>query len=215
MGSMDAMHHLDETQLVDALDGHLGPEEETHLASCDSCRIRVAGLRDVLRRVADADVPEPSPVFWDYFPARVSAALDTPARIPWFQPLAVRWAWGGAMAALLVAVALFWIPSRVTNSDRAVSVATTTGADRATVIQTPTPEPLVPEASEPGDDDLEQDAAWALVRSVADGLDYEDVREFGVAPRAGAIEAAAMALTATERAELARIIAGELKRSGA
>jgi hypothetical protein len=53
------------------------------------------------------------------------------------------------------------------------------------------------------------------MRIVAEEIDYEDARQIGVAPRAGSIERAAMELSDSERAELARLIERELKRTGA
>ena len=54
-----------------------------------------------------------------------------------------------------------------------------------------------------------------MVRAVAEATDYDEVQESGLAPRAGSVERAAMELTSDERTELARLIAQEIKRSGA
>jgi hypothetical protein len=65
------------------------------------------------------------------------------------------------------------------------------------------------------DDDPEQDAAWAVVRTAAVDLDYDAALEAGISPSPGAAETAAMQLSVAERAELARLIQEEIKRTGA
>ena len=45
------------------------------------------------------------------------------------------------------------------------------------------------------EDDVEQDAAWAVVRIAADDLDYDDAVAEGITADAGAAERAAMELT--------------------
>lgn len=200
------MRHLDDMQLVDAADGACEAAAAAHLADCESCRTRVAEIGGMLRTVADVEVPEPSPLFWEHFPSRVARALDAPhPRRGWLA--SPRLAWGAAAAAVLVVLSLAWLPDRAAEPD-GTSVMTAADPARTTTGETPADR-------EPMSDDIEVDAAWALVRSVAEEVEYDDVRAVGVAPPPGSIETAAMELSAGERAELARIIARELKRSGA
>lgn len=194
------MQHLGETQIVDAVEGRLGTEAAAHLAACDSCGRRVLDLRTVVRTLSETDVPEPSPLFWEHFPARVTRAIETsPAPRPWFT--AARLAWGGGIAAVLVAVVLL-LPGRTGPA--------APFPENSAVGTPPRSAPV-----EPLEDDIEADDAWALVRSVAEDLEYDDARAAGLAPRAGAIETAAMEMSEGERAELARLIDQELKRTGA
>ena len=72
-----------------------------------------------------------------------------------------------------------------------------------------------PESSPTLDDDVEQDAAWAVVRTAADDLEYDDALAEGISARPGAFESVAMELSAAERAELVRLIEREMKRPGA
>jgi len=189
----DAVTHLSETQLVEAVEGRLEAASAAHVAGCQTCGTRVTELQGVMRILSDASVPEPSPLFWEHFPSRVSRAIDAPpAAAGWFLP--ARWAWGSVAAVTLVAVMLLLGPMRTAVDDEY---------------------PVTADVAEGLQDDLDADEAWALVRSVADGLDYEDAREAGVSPRAGSIERIAMELSADERAELARLIEQELKRTGA
>lgn len=188
------MRHLDETQIVDAVDGRLDAAAAAHAEACETCGARVSEMREALRGLAAVGVPEPSPLFWDHFPARVSRAIDaTPAPQRWFTP--ARLAWSGA--AVIAVVLLLLLPPAVSPPPQAPrSDAVLNGV-------------------EPWPDDLDADEAWALMRIVAGEIDYEDARQIGVAPRAGSIERAAMELSEGERAELARLIEQELKRTGA
>lgn len=192
------MTHLDDIQLLDALEGE--PAAATHAAACEACAARVSELRATLLAVRQVDVPEPSPLFWTHFAARVNAALDaaSPRRTAWFGVPRLAWMAGTAAAAAF-AVAL-----GITSLER--------GA------QPPPPDPVLAHvqgaAGElPTDDDIEADQAWAVMRSIAEDLDYETVREAGVLPPAGAVERAALELSERERAELARLIEEEMKRT--
>jgi hypothetical protein len=159
----------------------------------------------LLEEVSAVDVPEPSPLFWSQFAARVNAAIDGPPPRAWWQMPAV-WAWTSVAALILVSVLGFYVirpalqrqlPAITTMPTPGTGTAAN-GLDAADV-----------------DVDIESDEAWAVVRSFADELRYEDARDAGVVPRPGAIERAATELTAEERAELVRIIQDELKRTGA
>jgi hypothetical protein len=198
------MRHLDDTQIVDAVDGRLDAAAAAHAQTCEHCRARLAEMQGMLGLLAAVDVPEPSPLFWDHFPSRVSRAIDaTAAPQRWFTP--ARLGWGSA--AVLIVVLLLVVPSRLmppAGQDQPVEGA----VDSTSTISNPL-EPW------PTEDDLDADDAWALMRIVAEEIDYEDARQIGVAPRAGSIERAAMELSDSERAELARLIERELKRTGA
>ena len=62
-------------------------------------------------------------------------------------------------------------------------------------------------------DDMDADEAWSLVRSVADDLDYDAVREAGVAPASGAVDRAATELSPSEQTALVKLLEEELKRT--
>lgn len=194
------MHHLSETQIVDAVDGRLDAAAAAHLAACGPCGARVAELHELMRALPAVDVPEPSPLFWDHFPSRVSRAIDAPAAPRrWCSPAGLLW---GSAAAAVIVLGLLLMPMRTVPVDDA-PVTAALARPSATLL------------ADPFDDDLETDDAWALVRSVAEDLDYDDARQIGVAPRAGSIDRVALELSADERAELARLIEQELRRTGA
>jgi hypothetical protein len=69
--------------------------------------------------------------------------------------------------------------------------------------------------AEPGTGASDEDAAWALVRSLADDLHYDDALAAGVQPAPGSVERAATELPEAERAELVRLLRNEMKRIGA
>ncbi len=63
--------------------------------------------------------------------------------------------------------------------------------------------------------DIDTDEAWALVRTFAAEVHYDDAHAAGVVPVAGSIDRAATEMSDEERAELVRLIEDELKRTGA
>jgi hypothetical protein len=190
------MTHLDESQLVDALDGRPGLPLMRHLAECSACRAQVEELRTTVASLQRVAADEPSPLFWEHFPQRVQAALDDadgergPGRIRRWLPHALAWCGAGALAIALHLVATS--PPRPAEPDSPPMAAAL---------------PMV-------DDDLEQDEAWTVIRALAEELDYESAHDAGVVPRAGSLDRVALELNAAERAELARLIDEELKRIG-
>ena len=69
-------HHLHPKNSLKPSTATLAPTPATHLDGCDACRARA---RPTARRRCGAcvgvDVPEPSPLFWDHFSARVRQAV--------------------------------------------------------------------------------------------------------------------------------------------
>ena len=162
----------------------------------------------MLARTVGADVPEPSPLFWDHFSARVrdEIANETPGRWGWTSGLRP-WPVAAAAAvvvALLVAVSVFRAPS---NQPAA-------GTDRQEVADA-RPPAVAPVDADADPDDVEVDEAWAVVRAVADDVVWDDVTDAGISARPGSADRAIQTLSAAERTELAALIAEELKRSGA
>ena len=101
--------HLTEQNLVDALEA---PRAfALHLDACGTCRGRLAGLRGDLQLARDADVPEPSPWYWEAFRRQVERRIDAePRRFPGWRFVPVF----AAAAAAVVAFAsvLPWASSR-------------------------------------------------------------------------------------------------------
>jgi hypothetical protein len=197
--------HLDEVEFVDALDGRLAPSLEVHLQACASCTARVQVLRDAVAGLQPtADVPEPSPLYWEHFSRRVQDAVREDAI---GKQRAARW-WGpvrisALSAAALVAIALATVvlqQARQSDSREASVIAT----------QSPPEEP-----PQPGALDVDGDPDWALVRAVADDLYREDAPDAGIHARPGSADSVADEMSPAERQELARLLEDELKRTGA
>jgi hypothetical protein len=206
------MTHLSDEEFVDRLDDTLPAARRAHLQHCDACRAQAREMDLVLARTVDsgnADVPEPSPLFWDHLSARVRNAVTTPETKTWRN--LVGWpgtAWVAGLASIALAVA--------------VSHAVLPHAPRATspspvVRSAPAPAPAWGRSGEEGGepaDDIEADEAWALVRSMADQIEWDEAHDAGISARPDAAERMTLELSTREQSELARLLQRELKRSG-
>lgn len=198
------MTHLSDEQLVEAVEGTLGSVPATHASKCASCAGRVESTRRLLRDIAGAEVPEPSPLFWQGFAARVSSAIDQHGAPLNGAPIRPVWQWVAA-AALITLVAIGF---HVASNDPPPQSGSTVTRQEGSVAD--------PDSATTLDSrDIDSDEAWAVVRSLATELHFDDARDAGVMPRAGSIERAAMELSAAERAELVKLIEDEMKRIGA
>ena len=195
--------HLTEPELVDLLDGTLDDERRRHVDGCNQCAAQAADLAASAEAARDRDVPEPPPFFWTQFSARVSEAVANEAAKP--RIAAFAWArspWMGA--AVAAAAAIVWLFLPLTNWTPAPS--TTTAMETAATAH---PDALG------GDEalDLDADEAWALVRSLAEDLDEDQMDAQGLSLGAGAAERLALHLTEAERTELARLLQEHLRKS--
>jgi len=195
------MTHLSSAELIDAAEVAHGESSPAHLQVCEACRAQVAELRAIRATVADAgDVPEPSPLFWDHFSARVHDAVAE-ERLPhaaWWRPSAWPWLAMPAGAAALVAIVLaIVLTARLTPLHAPAPVA----------VAQPVEAPL---ASDPPGDD----APLGLVADLAAQMDFDTVNEIGLPAHAGAVDEAIGDLSASERVELQRLLQ-ELARPGA
>ena len=215
------MTHLTDLELIavieDAVDRDLPAAQRRHLDACVACRGRADDLRAAIAAAGDATVPEPSPLFWQHFSARVRQGIDgaepgAPAQehrlaawfAPWLEHGGVRW---GIIATLVVAVMVAGIWQVSAPSRRTASRAVSGGA-----IDAPRTHP-VQDGGERHDSDA--DPAWAVVRTVADSVEWSDdaVADIGVQP--DAVETVARTLSPEERSELVKLLLAEAKRNGA
>lgn len=201
------MNHLTADELIDAIEEKLTAARRAHLIECTRCSAEVSHLETVLQDVRQSgDVPDPSPLFWDHFSARVRAAIDeepAPASA-WRQLIAtrsIRWTAIATAATLVIAIALWrsGMPSRILPPADAPTTAT------GTVREAPVDQPF---------DEIETDEAWALVRSMADELDADEIDAAGIGARPGSVERVANGLSDIERTELAELIQLEIKARG-
>jgi hypothetical protein len=199
--------HLTESEIVDHIDGTLPSARAAHLDVCASCTERASSLRDAIGSIAHADdagVPEPSPLFWDHFSRRVHDAVGEADPAPSsLRQLAGRWT-GWAAAAVMIALAVvFFRPAQVNEITRPAREVVPAPAAAAAADATV---------------DLDDDADWALVRMIAEDLDWDGAPQAGIAAEPGAADAVALELSADERGEVARLIEAALastKDSGA
>ena len=175
--------HLTEDEFVDLVDGARPESSAPHLIACAACREQLADLRAVMASAADVDVPEPSPLFWDHFSRRVREAVAA-ERAPrlWWRSAWIRF--GVPIAAALV-MALWLAPGRRVD-------APAPGVSAA-------PEMLA---------DI-NDPSLTLVADLADGFDWQQAHDAGLAPR-GSAEHAVTHLSEPELRELQRLLKVEL-----
>jgi len=172
--------HLRPEEFVDAMDGLLEPMRRDHLATCEECRTQLEGVQAAQLEALEVPMPEPSPLFWDHFSARVQGAtrdLDaTPRR--WWQ---LDWRPIGALATAAGALAL---------------------------VLTLRPAHVVPTAgiSLPA---IEDDGSWDIMVSMVSEASWEDVRD-AVVPALGTADAAIDELNAAQREELVRLLKKEI-----
>ena len=211
------MKHLTEAELVDLVDGTLGASRVTHLETCGTCRTAETVLREMLVRAGVARIPEPSPLFWEPFSARVREGVresEAGERSHWTGWAATaafsssgKWALSGAVLTLLL-VAAVWRAS--SPAPGRVPPATTAQVSTSGSVAAPDADVSIDDAFDP-----DTDEAWALVRTVADDVSWDDAAAEGVGVRPGSVERALMALSVDERSELVRLLQAETKQPGA
>jgi hypothetical protein len=192
------MNHLSPSELVDLVEGTLDTARASHAERCESCARSSAELRRTVQNAAEAaDVPEPSPLFWEHFSTRVREAIAQ-------EPAPVRgWiAWRSAYLAIA-----------------AVSVVVIAGGSlmmrRAPVLPAPAPLAAGVTGSEPAFDvalDTNTDV-WEVLTAAAADLEWDEAREAGMGLQPAAIDRAVQRLSADELNELGRLLQSELKRA--
>jgi hypothetical protein len=99
--------HLRDDELMDAAEGLAAVDVRRHLEHCAGCRARVEAARSGWDLAREADVPEPSPLYWEAFRGKVRgrvAAERSWRRAAWMPALA---------AAAVTAIAIGWLgPAR-------------------------------------------------------------------------------------------------------
>jgi hypothetical protein len=202
------MSHLSRDELLQAVEGGDGRLE--HLQSCALCRQEVEALASVLRNVAAVDVPEPSPLFWERFSARVSQGVGQESlgdagtgarqrsRAGWQDGLLQTRPWRVVVPAL---VGLAIVVVMVIRSDRPGPAAVTSRQPAATAPLTQVPSGE--EAGTPADEE-----SWLVFSALATEADPAGSAFSSPAP--GVAEGAVLELTDEERGELVRLLKVEL-----
>lgn len=200
------MSHLSDETFIDLLDGTIAESDVPHLDTCSRCRAQLSELRQTMAVAADAEVPEPSPLFWDHMAARIRQGVEaevhapaprgllerlTPSRFSW-------WGVGGLVgvaAATLLVVSIQSPREAVTPGDTMVPVQAT---------QVGEPELAETTASTDADESL------GFVTDLASGIDW-DAEANGNLASSMAIERSVATLNADERAELGRLLTDALR----
>ncbi len=197
--------HLTPGELVDLLDGHLSAARSSHAGSCETCRARAEDLRGMAEVTRHADVPEPSPLFWDRFSARVAETIRAePAPSSWRRSLdwsrrAVPFAATAIIVVGLVAGLIpKWAPRRP-----AIGVVTS--------VSLPAVNGAVGEAvSLAGSGD---DSSWRFVTELSGTMAADQVENTSLDPNPGSADEAAEQLSGLERRELVRLLKAELREN--
>ena len=186
------MTHLTPDELIDAVEGLLSEERQSHLAACEQCQRELAGLSSALTEAKQVSVPEPSPLFWPNFSQRVRVAIDQDAATSNNWPAWLRWQVLlplGAIAMIILAL-LISVPNE--RRDENVTAA----------LQAP----QAPEAPEALD-------RWAMLADLVGDIDLDTASAAGVTLMPGDAEQAVLQLTAEEQQELTRLLKAELTRA--
>lgn len=189
------MPHLSPAELIDLAEGTRSPVP--HLSGCEVCRRHVAELRVALRAAAAAEVPEPSPLFWDHLSARVREAVqaEPPFRRWWdVRALRPRTVWTVAASAVVAIAAVATLRAPRQPAERAAPPPSITAGARARSADDP---------------------SLAFVADLTAGFDWDQAAAAGLAPRLGAADKAIAELTDAERRELERLIKNEMSHPGA
>ena len=202
--------HLGPHEFIDLAEGVRAEIDAPHLLACPACRRQLADVRAALSELSSAsqcaDVPEPSPLFWDHFSERVREAVSAEGsprpRDRWAmlggwirprRPNAVPLAGALAMIAAAVALTSYVVGSRVPNpasENGSAAVESLTGVAS-----------LLPLGSA-------DDPTLLLVADLAADLDLDAAGEAGltVPAHAGGADDVVSTLTGNERRELQRLL---------
>lgn len=79
---MTMFGHLSKARLLEVAEGVSTPEAERHAAACATCRAQAEAARSALHVAAQAEIPEPSPLYWEALRRQVESriASEAPAR---------------------------------------------------------------------------------------------------------------------------------------
>ena len=204
------MRHLTGDELVDLADGVVLESDVPHVAACATCRQQLTELRATLAMASEAEVPEPSPLFWDHFSSRIREAVATQgaAGVRWWRRLA---SWPGIMAPISALAAALLI----------VAIVLVSRAPVLPEAQPPTSVASTPTSTLSGTLGVEllsdsvsaDDQSLTLVAELTEALGWEAAADAGLTV-AGSAEHAVTHLSNDELRELQRLLKEALVRKG-
>ena len=105
--------HLPDESLPDLAFGRGSEADRAHAGACGACGSRLAEVRSALEIARRADVPEPSPLYWDAMRRSVGRRIgEEPRRRP-------GWAWLAPLAAAAALVAAMMLTTGRTHAPSA------------------------------------------------------------------------------------------------
>jgi hypothetical protein len=105
--------HVTDESLPDLAEGGGREADRAHARGCSSCAARVEEVRSALALARRAEVPEPSPLYWEAMRRRVGQRIaEEPRRAP-------RWAWLGPLVAAAAVVAVVALTTGRTHAPSA------------------------------------------------------------------------------------------------
>lgn len=185
--------HLSADEHLAALDRTLSAERLAHASDCRTCTEALARTQAIFDAVRSDDVPEPSPLFWDHFSARVRAATAADPT-----PASSRYGWR-VWVTLVSAAAACALVLVVRNGPGAPGGAVPHPSDRAIV-----------RSSEPATDAPDAEP-FAAVMQMASSLSSDDLT--GVVSAAGGETPLVDDLNPAERAAFVRLLHAEMEKA--
>jgi hypothetical protein len=200
--------HLTPDELIDIAEGARADGAFPHVRSCAECRQQIADLRATMSVAAHADVPEPSPLFWDRLSARVREAVGSER-----EPQG-RWSWLGWPGASAGLLPWRWTTMTAVGVVAAIVLAVYWTAPRnvgSLLRHDAASDPQVVDVLQPlGAAD---DPSLELMADLAEQMDPDAVAEAAFGHHPGAFEEAVAVLSDEERRELQRLLEEELGKS--
>jgi hypothetical protein len=113
--------HPAEDALMDLLEDRGSSPARAHVAQCAHCQARLAEAREGLELALSADVPEPSPLYWQSFRHQVGSRIESATVVAplWRRVLVSPWLPAAAAAAVAIAVLVPRAPAPVPGPDAA------------------------------------------------------------------------------------------------
>ena len=191
--------HLSTAEFTDAMDGALAPSRCGHLDGCAACRDQLAALLRVSAQVnASAGVPEPSPLFWDHFSARVHQAIEAEplARPAWWQSV-----WRPALGiGVALTAAVFVVMMRMPGSAPVPAVSSPAPTEPVAIAADDTSWKAI--------DTSRDDEAWDVVVAMASQLSADELH--GVVHVTSPAAVQLDDLTADEREAFVKLLRQEM-----
>jgi len=153
---------------------------------------------EIIAVLRNADVPEPSPLFWDHLSQRVKDAVanEPPPSTAWVRGFSIAWAVGvfGAIAVIVLAVGV--TTHRGVRGDHRQAVLAPSNAHVNDAVPA-----------------LEDDASWTVMGDLASQMDFDEAAAAGLIATPGSAERAVGELSQDEQRAAVELLQQEIKNS--